>query len=199
MDARVAYANALATAFAADIDNPSIAAVILNGGLTRGQFTQIVNRDVARGLRGDSGPALFPNVRAFARQVVDIETLQRRKEAGLGTDMSTIGGLSSLGGAIAGAVGAIWGSYIQGTAIKNAARIQLQEAQIVQNSQDLAVKAAMIQNATAQGLRADPATGQPIDPLTGVPLAGDIPALPTIGIAAGILAALTGGYFALKG
>jgi hypothetical protein len=212
MDQKTAYARALAAAFASDLSSPEIAHVVQKGGLTKSQFTRIVNRDIAAGLSRKHGPALFPAVRAFARQVVDIAAIEKAKAAGM-SDISTIGGIGSLAGAIAGAVGAIWGAKINSDAQKNLAKIQLQEAQILQNSQSIAAKSALIQNATAAGLRADPATGQPIDPSTGQPLLPGAspltvvgpaaqasgPGLPTWGIAAGIMAALTGGFFALKG
>ena len=211
MDRQLAYARALGTAFAEDLKRPAVAWAVQSAGLTKGQFTEIVKRDVARGLAGESGPVLFPNVRAFARSVVDmaaIKNAQLKAPAllhGLGLDMSAIGGLSSLGGAIAGAVGAIWGSKIQADSAKTLAKIQLQEAQIVQNSQALAAKSALIQNATANGLRSN-ADGQPIDPSTGEPLSeigaaaqAKIAGIPVWGIATGAAAAVVGALYAFSG
>jgi len=207
MDRTAAYANALATAFAEDLKQPAVAAAVQGGGLTKGQFTAIVNRDVARGLRGESGPALFPNVRAFARSVVDIGAIRRaQRSAGMSAvDMSDIGGISSLAGALAGAVGAIWGAKIQTTAAKQLAQIRLQEAQIVANSQSIAMKSALIQNATAQGLKADPATGQPVDPSTNAPLSeigqaaqAKIAGIPAWVLGTGAAAAVVGGIFAFS-
>jgi hypothetical protein len=214
MDPKAAYASALATAFAEDLNNPAIARVVQRGGLTKRQFTAIVNRDVARGLTGAPGVALFPNVRRFARSAVDIARIKHSQmsegallhglEHGLGLDTSLIGGLSSLGGAIAGAVGAIWGSKIQSDAAKSLAKIQLQEAQIVQNSQSLALKSALIQNATANGLKAN-SDGVPIDPATGVPLTEigiaaqtQVAGVPTWGIAVGAAAAVVGAAYAFS-
>ncbi len=220
MNKNVAYASALAASFAADINNPAVARAILHGGLTRRQFTHIVNRDIARGLAGDPGPVLFPNLRAFARQNVDIAAIKRANLSsgaileGLGvtmpsdssSTMSTIGGISSLVGGLAAAVGAVWGAKIMTTAQKTLANIQLQEANIVNSSQQLAVKAAMINNATAQGLRVSAETGQPIDPSTGEPLSevgqaaqAKVAGIPAWGIAAGAAAAVVGGYFAFGG
>lgn len=206
----VAYARALAAAFSADLSIPAIAAAVQNGGLTKQQFENIVRRDVAKGLAGESGPALFPSVRAFARHVVDLSAIKHSQMSsgavlsGLGMDTSLVGGLSSLGGAIAGAVGAIWGAKIQSDAAKSLAKIQLQEAQIVQNSQSIALKSALIQNATANGLHAN-ADGQPIDPSTGEPLSeigaaaqAKIAGIPTWGIAVGAAAAVVGGIYALS-
>jgi hypothetical protein len=219
MSANTAYAKALASSFASDMDNPFIAKAIMSRGLTKRQFTQIVNRDIAKGLAGDPGPALFPNLRAFARQAVDIAAIKRANLTsgaileGLSaalppsttSTMSTIGGISSLVGGLAAAVGAIWGAKITTDAQKSIAKIQLQEAQIVQNSQSIAAKSALIQNATANGLRAN-ADGQPIDPSTGTPLSeigqaaqAKVAGVPAWGIAAGAAAAVVGGYFAFGG
>lgn len=213
MDRKTAYAAALATAFAEDLRSPDVARAVQHGGLTKRQFTSILKRDVARGLAGELGPALFPNVRAFARQVVDISAIKRAQASsgklleglcGLG-DTSLIGGISSLAGGLAAAVGAVWGAKIQTDAAKQLAKIQLQEAQIVQNSQSIAVKLALIQNATANGLRAN-ADGQPIDPATGAPLSAvgaaaeaKVGGVPAWGIAAGAAAAIVGGYYAFHG
>jgi hypothetical protein len=210
MDPKAAYASAIATAFAEDLQNPAIAKVVQRGGLTKRQFTAIVNRDVARGLTGAPGVALFPNVRRFARSAVDIARIKNSRMTegavmhGLGMDTSLIGGLSSLGGAIAGAVGAIWGSKIQSDAAKSLAKIQLQEAQIVQNSQSIAMKSALIQNATANGLKAN-SDGVPIDPATGVPLTeigiaaqAQVAGVPTWGIAVGAAAAVVGAAYAFS-
>lgn len=213
MNKSAAYAQALAAAFASDISTPAIAAAIQKGGLTRRQFTRIVNRDVARGLTGERGPALFPSVRAFVRQLVDIDAIKRSGQtaATLEADLnaaaatSTLGGIASIGGALAAAVGAIWGAKITADANKSLAKIQLQEAQIVQNSQLIAAKSALIQNATANGLRAN-ADGQPIDPSSGEPLSEvgaaartKVAGIPVWGIATGVVATVVGGYFALKG
>lgn len=211
MDPKAAYASAIATAFAEDLNNPAIAKVVQRGGLTKRQFTAIVNRDVARGLTGAPGVALFPNVRRFARSAVDIARIKHSQMSegavmhGLGLDTSMIGGLSSLGGAIAGAVGAIWGSKIQADAAKSLAKIQLQEAQIVQNSQSIALKSALIQNATANGLKAN-SDGVPIDPATGAPLTEigaaaqvQVAGVPAWGIAVGAAAAVVGATFAFSG
>jgi hypothetical protein len=210
MDPKAAYASAIATAFAEDLQNPAIARVVQRGGLTKRQFTAIVNRDVARGLTGAPGVALFPNVRRFARSAVDIARIKNSQMTegavmhGLGMDTSLIGGLSSLGGAIAGAVGAIWGSKIQSDAAKSLAKIQLQEAQIVQNSQSIAMKSALIQNATANGLKAN-SDGVPIDPATGVPLTeigiaaqAQVAGVPTWGVAVGAAAAVVGAAYAFS-
>lgn len=210
MNKDFAYARALGTAFAEDLSRPAVAWAVQSAGLTRGQFTDIVKRDVARGLSGEPGPVLFPNVRAFARSVVDMEAIKRSQARypallhGLGIDTSMIGGLSSLGGAIAGAVGAIWGSKIQADSAKTLANIQLQEAQIVQQSQSLAMKTALIQNATANGLKSN-SDGQPIDPSTGQPLTEigaaaqtKIAGIPAWGIATGAAAAVVGAFFAFK-
>lgn len=216
MDTKIAYARALAASFASDLDNPAVAAVVLRGGLSRRQFTHIVNRDIARGLAGDPGPALFPALRAFARQNVDMVAIKR---AGLTSgaileglsattaptsSTSLIGGISSLVGGLAAAVGAIWGSKIQTDAAKSLAKIQLQEAQIVQNSQSIALKSAMIQNATANGLRSN-SDGQPIDPSTGQPLTeigqaaqAKVAGIPAWGIATGAAAAVVGAVFAFS-
>jgi hypothetical protein len=220
MDRNLAYARALGTAFAEDMDNPAVARAIARSGLTKGQFTQIVKRDVARELSGEPGPVLFPNVRAFARQAINITALKKaavpygRLMNGLNavaapaasSSVSLIGGLASLGGAIAGAVGAIWGTKIQVDAQKSLAKIQLQEAQIVQNSQSIAMKSALIQNATAQGLRADPQTGQPVDPSTGEPLSeigaaaqAKVGGIPAWGIALSAGAAVVGAAYAFGG
>lgn len=209
MDQNATYAKALATAFSEDLANPDVARVVQRGGLTRWQFTEIVKRDVARGLAGVPGPVLFPNVRRFSRSVVDVARIKHsRMSAGAvlsGLDVSTIGGLSSLGGALAGAVGAIWGAKIQTDAQKSLAKIQLQEAQILQNSQSIALKSALIQNATANGLKAN-SEGVPIDPATGVPLTEigaaaqtQVAGIPAWGIAVGAAAAVVGGIFAFSG
>ncbi len=208
MDSKLTYAAALATAFSEDLRNPAVASAVQRGGLTKQQFTEIVKRDVARGLSGDHGVALFPNVRAFAKSVVDINRIKStRMSVGAvlhGLDISTVGGLASLGGAIAGAVGAIWGAKIQTDAAKQLAQIQLQEAQIVQNSQSIAMKSALIQNATANGLKSN-ADGQPIDPATGAPLTAigaaaqaKVGGLPAWGIAVGAAAMVVGGAYAFK-
>ena len=214
MDKKVAYAQALAAAFASDIAAPDVARAIQRGGLTRSQFTRILKRDVARGIAGDPGPALFPSVRAFVNQMVDIEAIRRsgRTAATLEADLtaassttSTLGGLASIGGALAAAVGAVWGAKITADANKSLAKIQLQEAQIVQNSQLIAAKSALIQNATANGLRSN-ADGQPIDPSTGEPLSEvgaaartKVAGIPLWGIVTGVAATVVGGFFALKG
>ncbi len=219
--AAYAYAHALGVAFAEDLKSPSVAWAVQRGGLTKQQFTRIVHRDVARGLAGQPGPVLFPNVRAFARQAVDIsriqgasagQLLQGLEAAAPVGDVSLLGGLASLGGAIAGAVGAIWGAKIQTDGAKSLAKIQLQEAQIVQNSQSIAAKSALIQNATASGLKAnadgeviDPATGKPLNPIAaavaqvGQAAQQQVGGIPAWGIAAGAAAFLTGGYYMLKG
>jgi hypothetical protein len=210
MDRKESYANAIATAFAEDLNNPAIARVVQRGGLTKQQFTEIVKRDVARSLAGVPGPALFPAVRAFARSAVDIARIRdlRMSEgavmSGLGLDVSTLGGLATLGGALAGAVGAIWGSKIQADSAKSLAKIQLQEAQIVQNSQSIAMKSALIQNATANGLKAN-SDGVPIDPATGAPLTeigaaaqAQVAGIPAWGIATGAAAAVVGAMFAFS-
>lgn len=210
MDPKATYAVALATAFAEDLNNPAVARVIQHGGLTKRQFTEIVKRDVARGLVGDPGTALFPNVRAFSRSVVDIARIKHSQMSsgavmnGLGLDVSTVGGLSSLGGALAAAVGAIWGAKIQTDAQKSLAKIQLQEAQIVQNSQSIAMKSALIQNATANGLRAN-SDGVPIDPATGAPLSeigqaaqAKVGGVPAWVLGTGAAAAVVGGIYAFS-
>jgi hypothetical protein len=198
MDADVAYAQALAAAFASDMTSPSIAWAILNGGLTKEQFTDIVNRDVSRGLTDAPGPALFPAVRAFARQVVDIAAFKEAKSSGLG--QSDIGGISGLVGAIAGAVGSIWSAKINTTSAKNLAQIQANEAQITQDSQALAAKSALIQNATANGVLITPVGG--VTPITAIGPSGnltDVSGLPTLAIGTAIAAMLFGSYYYAKG
>jgi hypothetical protein len=202
MDPKTAYARALSAAFASDIDQPSVAAAIQKGGLTRDQFTSIVYRDVVRGLTGVPGPALFPAVRAFARQAVDIDAIKTSQASGLSDATSSdIGGASGLVGAIAGAVGAIWSAKINTDAQKNLAQIQLQEAQITQNSQSLAAKSALIQNATANGLLATPsgALAAPVTPLSLPDAISSIGGLPTIAIGTAALATIIGAYYASKG
>lgn len=202
MDRNVAYAQALATAMAADIGSPAVASALQNSGLTQDQFTSIVYRDVAKGLRGDPGPALFPNVRAFARQVVDIGVIRARKSAGLSdTYSSDVGGVSALVGAIAGAVGAIYSTKINTDAQKKLASIQANEAQIQQNSQTIAAKSALIQNATSNGLLVAP-TGSLVDPSAGIVTAGPLAAvggLPGLAIGTAAVALLFGGYYAARG
>jgi hypothetical protein len=202
MDRNVAYAQALATAMAADISSPAVAAALQNDALTRDQFTSIVYRDVAKGLRGDPGPAIFPNVRAFARQVVDIGVIRTRKSTGLSdTYSSDIGGISGLVGAIAGAVGAIYSTKINTDAQKQLATIKANEAQIAQNSQTIAAKSALIQNATSNGLLVAP-TGSLVDPSAGIVTAGPLAAvggLPGVAIGTAAIAVLVGGYYAMKG
>lgn len=190
MDRNVAYANALATAFASDLTSPEVARMVQSGGLTQHQFSRIVDRDVARGISNAPGPALFPAVRAFARQTVDIATLRRVQASGL----ASLGeaGIMDLGGAIIGAVSAIWGAKMTADANSTLAKIALQRQQIAANAQAMAAKSALIQNATAQGLRAN-ADGQLIDPSTG---GFPTSTMQTVGIAAGILAVLAaGGYY----
>jgi hypothetical protein len=198
MDTDVTYARALAAAFASDMTSPSVAAVILNGGLTREQFTDIVNRDVSRGLTGAPGPALFPAVRAFARQAVDIAAAREAATSGL--SQSTAGGIATLVGAIAGAVGAIWSAKINTDSQKNLAKIQANEAQITQDSQALAAKSALIQNATANGVLVTPVGG--VTPITAIGPSGtltDVSGLPTLAIGTAIAAMVFGSYFYAKG
>jgi hypothetical protein len=205
MDQKESYAAALATAFASDINQPSMAAAIKDGGLTQGQFTSIVYRDVRRGLDSAPGPALFPAVRAFVRQAVQIDAALRRREAGLSADVSAdvsmVGGISSVIGALAGAVGAIWATKINTDAQKKLASIQVNEAQIQQNSQAIAAKSALINNATANGLLVAP-SGSVVDPAAGVVTAGPLAAvggLPGIALATAAMAALYGAYTYAKG
>jgi hypothetical protein len=200
MDPDVTYARALATAFAADIDNPSIAGVIQRGGLTQDQFTSIVYRDIQRGLTGAPGPALFPSVRAFARQVVGITAIKQARSYGLSQASSDIGGAAGLVGAIAGAVGAIWSTKINTDSQKNLAKIQANEAQITQNSQTLAAQSALIQNATANGVLLSPAGG--VTPVTAIGPSGTLTAvsgLPVLAIGTALAAMVFGGYFFAKG
>lgn len=203
MDTKVAYARALATAFAADLESPSIARTLQSGGLTRDQFTSIVYRDVMRGLSGEPGPELFPAVRAFAKQAVQIVAVKTNRGSGLSAaapsaDMSMVGGISSIIGAIAGAVGAIYSTKINTDAQKKLASIQANEAQIQQNSQAIAAKSALINNATANGLLVAP-TGSIANPSSQVVLAGplaDIGGLPTIALVTAGAAVLYGAYTA---
>jgi hypothetical protein len=198
VDTDVTYARALAAAFAADIDNAPMAAAIQSGGLTREQFTNIVNRDVMRGLTGAPGPALFPNVRAFARQAVDIAAIKESRTSGLA--QSTAGGIATLIGTIAGAVGTIWSAKINTTSQKNLAQIQANEASITQSSQSLAAKSALIQNATANGVLVAPAGG--VTPISAIGTAGPLDAiggLPTLALGTALAAMVFGGYFFTKG
>jgi len=192
------YARALAAAFASDMSSPSIAGAILSGGLTQEQFTDIVNRDVSRGLTGAPGPALFPAVRAFARQVVDIAAFKKAQASGLG--QSAVGGIATLIGAIAGAVGAVYSAKINTDAAKNLATIKANEAQIQQDSTAIAAKSALIQNATANGVLVSPVGG--ITPITAIGPAGaltEIGGLPMLAIGTALAAMAFGGYFYEKG
>lgn len=202
MDKNEAYANALAAAFASDMDTPAVAAAIKDGGLTREQFTRIVNRDVSRGLTDSPGPVLFPAVRAFARQVVDIAAIKKAKSSGLSdTTSSDIGGIAGLVGAIAGAVGAIWSTKINTDSQKKLATIQASEAQIVQNSQTLAAKSALIKNATANGVLVAP-DGSLSDPNAGIVAAGPLATIGGISpimLGTAAIAMLAGGYYYAKG
>jgi len=212
MDSQVAFAHALAIAMSSDIDNPAMANAIQNGGLTKEEFTRIVNRDIMNGLTGAPGPALFPNTRAFVRQQIDIVAIKNhQKTSGLGqvsavsVSPSLAGGITSLAGAITGAVGAIWGAKITTSAEKDLAKIQLQESQTVLESQQIANDTARIQNATAAGLPSD-AQGNPIDPSTGKPLTAigaaaqaKVNGMPVWGIATSAAAFLIGTAMMAKG
>jgi len=213
----VAYAHAIASAFAADLaESPTLTDVIAERRVTQDGFRSIILKDLQRSITGESGPNLFPHMRAFVKSLIDANVAAKNAgvsglgaaapEGAFGMSASMTGGITSLVGAVTGVVSAVWGAKIQAGAIKNLGKVQLQEAQLAERSQEIALQRAQIENATAVGIPGGaPGTG----PSGGVIALGPvaIPAaveiggtsVPTATLALAALAVMGGGWYAFHG
>jgi len=83
LDVSAPVARAAVAAFYADVSRaPGIAQAIRAQGLTGRQLAAIILRDVARGVAGAPGPALFPQTRAFWQAEINVK--EARLRAGMG-------------------------------------------------------------------------------------------------------------------
>lgn len=212
----VAYAHELASAFAADLaESPTLTNVVAERRVTQEGFRSIVLKDIGRSITGAPGPVLFPHLRAFARRQIDSEAASRASGlSGLGAAApapapsaggSMLGVGVSLVGAVTGVVSAIWSAKITAGAMKNLGKVQLQEAQLAERSQELALERAQVENATAVGIPggapgAGPSGGGASGPI-GIPAAVEIggTSVPVATLALSALAVIGGGWYAFHG
>ncbi len=188
-----AAAYAFATAFVADIESaPSLKEALVRKRISRNGLIRIVSRDIEAFQRGARGHALFPNVRAVAREFVAQERRQIKA-----TGVSGLGqwdAIASVIGAAAGAAANIYSSVKNTEMQKDLLRLQQQRAQAEMAVAQLQAQAAQTQlaqaNAAAGNASANTFSLAP-GPL-GPSLAG-IPILPVVGIAMAV-----GGYFFFK-
>lgn len=194
-----AAANAFATAFVADIE----AALPLKEALLRKQIgksglTRIIVKDLDAMHRGIPGPALFPNLRAVSKEVMDQHHRKVKTSGingGLGQDF---GDIASLISAAAGAASKIYSAVSDADMNKQLIKLQQQRNATAIQIAELQAKTAQVQLAAAN-VAATGVTSS--SPLAG-PMSTVLEATGGWGgaaaIATGAIALSVAGYLALK-
>lgn len=188
-----AAAHAFATAFVADIEAaPALKAELLRGRLGRSALTRIIVRDLDRARTRGAGPALFPNIRAVAREFLAQEGRPvhgARPENGMGQWDAIVGAI----GAAAGAAANIYSSVANADMQKQLLALEQQKQKATLQIAELQAKAAQTQLAAANVA----ATGVPsTSPLSTV--LQSVGGWPVVGIAGAAIALAVGIYLARR-
>ena len=146
------FAEAATAAFLSDVARaPGIDRAIRQKGLRGPQLVAIMMRDVARGVRGEPGPALFPNVRALYRTQMNVE--EDKLRAGMGQWDAVAAALT--------AVGNVYATKVTASAQTSIAKVQATTAQQALDLQALQARAALAQAQGFPSATAAPAPGTP--------------------------------------
>ena len=189
-----AAAHAFATAFVADVEAAApLKAALLRKQIGRVGLTRIVVRDLDAMHRGRPGPALFPNLRAVAREFMDqqhrpVQVKVSGLRDGLGQDFSTI---ANVIGAAAGAAANIYSAVANADMQKQLLKLQQQRNDTAIQIAELQANTARTQLAAANVAATGVASGTP-----GAAVLQAVGGWPVIGGAAAAIALGVGTYFA---
>jgi hypothetical protein len=187
-----AAAHAFATAFVADVERAApLKAALLRRQIGADGLRRIVVRDLDAMHRGLTGPALFPHLRAVAREFLEQQHRPVKAagpDGGLGQDFSVI---ANVIGAAAGAAAGIYSSVENADMQKKLIQLQQQKNTAAIQIAELQAKTAQTQLAAANVAATGVASTTP-----GAQVLQAVGGWPVLGGAAAAIALGVGTYFA---
>ena len=184
---REAYAKALAAAFVADMARSgALQDEIVRGRVGARGLRNMILRDLRRGVAGAEGSALFPNLRAFVAETIDLEALARRQAT-----LGELGEWAELASVLVGAASSYINKRVESKTVSALSKIDVQKQQLAAKAAELEASRARMQYAASEQTARAAEAGA--GPLAAVGIPGWV-------VPAGIAAAVAiGGYFLLKG